>query len=533
VTAPPDPDRRNVVLTGFMGTGKTTVGRLLADRLGYRFVDTDRLIEERHGPIATIFATRGEAAFRALERAVAAELAPRTGLVIATGGRMLLDHANLRALGASGRVFCLVATPDGVLTRVRSATSGPDRPLLRVPDPRSRIVELLAERDSGYRRFPRLDTDARSPAAVAADLEALVSAAPHSHAVEGPGGAYDFAVGVGLLPFVAQLAGIGGPMVVVTDDRVGDLYLPSLAGVDLAIRLPPGRATLAAVERCYDALVAAGIDRTATIVSLGASQVADVAGFAAASYLRGLDLVHCPTDLVAMVDTSIGGKVGLDRPQGRNLVGLFKQPTAVVADVATLQTLDRRDLVAGMAEVVKHGLVAGPHLLDRIETGAWPVGDTLLPGALHEVQGLVAGASQVKIAIVQDDPFETDRRAVLHLGHTFAYAIEQVTGGEVVHGEAVGIGLVAAARLSERSGLAASGLADRVEALVAHVGLGTTLPAPVPPRVLLDAMRHDKKRRGGRQRFVLLRGVADPVVTDEVAPDDVEAVLASLQPAGR
>lgn len=527
-TPKPLGDRRNVVLTGFMGTGKTTAGRLLADRLGYRFVDTDVLIEERHGPIPAIFADRGEPGFRAIERAVAAELASRTGLVIATGGRMLLDHANLRALSANGRVFCLVATPDRVLDRVVGDASGPRRPLLQVHDPRSRIVELMAERDAGYRRFPQLDTDTRTPDAVAADLQALATAAPHSYAVESPGGRYDFAVGAGLLPFVGQLAGITGPTVVITDDRVGDLYLPSLGAPDLALRLPPGAATVPAVERCYDSLVTAGIDRAATIVSLGSSRVADVAGFVAATYLRGLDLVHCPTDLVAMVDTSIGGKVGLDRPQGRNLVGLFKQPTAVVADVATLQTLDRRDLVAGMAEVVKHGLVTGPDLLGRIEAGAWSGDDAMLPGALGQYQGLVARAVQAKIAIVEDDPFETDRRTVLHLGHTFAYAIEHVTGGEVLHGEAVGLGLIAAARLSERTGLAGSGLADRVETLIAHVGLPTTLPAPIPTATLLDAMRHDKKRRDGHLRFVLLRAIGDPVLADHVDPDDVRTVLASL-----
>jgi 3-dehydroquinate synthetase/shikimate kinase len=515
-----------------MGTGKTTVGRLLARDLGFEFVDTDQLIEQRHGPIPEIFATRGEEGFREVEREVAAELATRTGLVISTGGRMMLDPANVRALSANGRVFCLVATPEEVFERVAKDPTRIDRPLLRVPDPRQRIVELMSEREPQYRRFPQLDTDARSPTDVARDLQEVASSDPHTYAIEHPAGGYHFAVGAGLLPFVRQLAAIDGPMVVITDDDVGGLYLPSLGDVDLAIRLRPddGRKSMRSVEHVYDTLLDHDIDRTATIVSLGTSVVEDVAGFVAATYLRGVDLVHCPTNLIAMIDTSIGGKVGLDRPHGRNLVGLFKQPTAVVADVATLQTLEPREFASGMAEVVKHGLIAGSDLLGQIEAGEWTAADNALPGALGRLQALVAQAIQVKIAIVQEDPFEEGRRAVLNLGHTFAYGIEQATGGWVNHGEAVGIGLVAAARLSERGAFAEPGLAKYVESLVLHVGLTAELPGPIPPETLVRAMRRDKKRRGGRQRFVLLRDIGDVIVTDEVAHDDLVAVLDSLNP---
>jgi 3-dehydroquinate synthase len=522
----------NVVLTGFMGTGKTTVGRLLAADLGFEFVDTDALIEQRHGPIPEIFATQGEEAFRKIERAVAAELATRSGLVISTGGRMMLDPDNVRKLSANSRVFCLVATPEEVYDRVTRGRSGIERPLLKVPDPQQRIVELMSERDPEYRRFPQLVTDARTPRAVARDLQAVASSDPHTYAIENPAGRYEFAVGAGLLPFVRQLAGIDGPTVVITHDEVADLYLPSLGAVDLEIRLPAhhGRKSLRSVEHVYDTLLDADVDRSATIVSLGTSVVEDIAGFVAATYLRGLDLVHCPTNLISMIDTSIGGKVGLDRPQGRNLVGLFKQPTAVVADVATLQTLAPREFSAGMAEVVKHGLIAGSDLLAQVEAGEWTTADKALPGALGRLQAMVAQAIQVKIAIVQEDPFEAGRREVLHLGHTFAYAIEHVTGGRVNHGEAVGMGLVAAARLSERSGFAEPGLASYVESLLTHVGLSARLPDRTEPGTLVEAMRRDKKRRGGRLRFVLLRDVGDVIVTGDVSGDDLIAVLDSLNP---
>jgi shikimate kinase len=171
-------DTRNIVLTGFMGTGKTTVGRLLAEQLGFEFVDTDLLIEQRHGAIADIFQTRGEEAFRQIERDLAAELAQREGLVISTGGRLMLDPRNVASLTRNGRVFCLVATPDEIYDRVTNDESARERPLLVVPDPRKRIVELLAERAAAYRRFVQVSTDGLDPDVIAADLARVVRTGP-------------------------------------------------------------------------------------------------------------------------------------------------------------------------------------------------------------------------------------------------------------------------------------------------------------------------------------------------------------------
>jgi shikimate kinase / 3-dehydroquinate synthase len=524
-------DSRNIVLTGFMGTGKTTVGRLLAEQLGFEFVDTDQLIEQRHGTIAEIFRSRGEDAFRRIERDLAAELGEGERMVIATGGRLMLDPRNVASLSRNGRVFCLVATPDEIFDRITKDESGTERPLLSVADPRQRIVELLAERSPEYRRFAQLTTDTVMAEAVAADLAALTRSDPRRFAIDNPSGGYEFSVGAAVLPFVRQLARIEGPMVIVTSPEVADLYLASCGEVDLTVTLSDERRKdLPAVQSVYDALLDANVDRSATIVSLGDSIVGDVAGFVAATYLRGLDLVHCPTDLISMIDTSIGGKVGLDVPHGKNLIGLYKQPHAVVADVATLQTLSRRQFASGMAEVVKHALIAGSPLLDQLESGEWHGLSHEERDALGRLQTLVAQAIQVKIAIVQDDPFEESRRAVLNLGHTFAYAFEQTSGGALTHGEAVGVGLVAASRLSEQLGLASAGLADRVASLVGGVGLATSLPAPIPLDVLVEAMHRDKKRKGGKLRFVVLRDVGDPAVTEDVPTAALSAVLAGVQP---
>ena len=526
-------DTRNVVLTGFMGTGKTTVGRVLADQLGFEFVDTDAVIERRHGPIKEIFTERGEEGFRAIERNLAAELSEKSRLVISTGGRMMLDPANVESLSRNGRVFCLVATPEVILERVTSDETRVERPLLSVPDPHQRIIELLGERDPEYRRFAQLTTDAQSPEAIAGDIATLARSDPRRFAIDTPTGDYDFSVGAALLPFVRQLAGIDGELVVITDEATADLYLASCSTPDTVVVLPSGpgrRKSLDQVMYIYDALLDARIDRSATIMSLGDSIIGDIAAFAAATYLRGLDLVHCPTDLIAMIDTSVGGKVGLDTRHGRNLIGLYKQPSAVIADVATLQTLDARHFAAGMAEVLKHGLIADSDLLDQLEAGEWNTDARELPGALGGMQSLVARAVQVKIAIVQEDPFEAGRREVLNLGHTFAHAFEQVDADNLIHGEAVAVGIIAATRLSAAVGSFPAETATRIERLVERLGLPTALPRHQDLDAVVEAMTRDKKRRHGRQRFVLLHDIGDPFVADDVPECTVREVLESIQP---
>jgi 3-dehydroquinate synthase len=521
----------NLVLTGFMATGKTTVGHQLAQKLGMEFVDTDALIESRHGPISRIFSESGEETFRTIEREVALELGSKTGLVIATGGRMILDPENFKALSSNGRIFCLVATPEEIHHRVINDETRRDRPLLQVEDPQQRIIELMSERQDDYGRFPQLVTDHAGPSAIAEEVAQLWSS-QSTYDVSSPAGGYPYIVGAGILPFVRQLASIRGPIVVITDEVIRDLYVPSLGDIDLTIALPAGRSqkTLDAVATIYQQLFEAGIDKSATAVSLGTSIIGDVAGFAAATYLRGLDLVHCPTNLIAMVDTSVGGKVGLDVPQGRNLIGLYKQPKAVLADVGTLQTLPERDFRSGLAEVVKHGLIASSSLLDRIESTSWVGTGTLLPGMLADLQSLVAQAIQIKIAIVQADPYEEKgQRTFLNLGHTFGYGIEYASGGAINHGEAVAMGLVAATRLSHRKGHASAELVDRVEAVVDHIGLTSVIPASIQPHEVLEGMRHDKKRRHSRPRFVLLKDVGDPFISDDVDDDEILDIVEGMR----
>lgn len=522
-------DKKNIILTGFMGTGKTTVGKMLATKLDREFVDTDGLIESRQGrTIPEIFKEDGEAAFRQMEAELAKELGGRDGLIISTGGRFMLDPENVKALSRTGRVFCLVATPQEILTRIKKDKAH-SRPLLEGPDPSEQIVELLQVRKRGYQRFLKVKTNGKLPEDVTDDLLDLIQRTPEQFTIDNPAQPYECIVGNGILPFVRQLTGADGMMVVITDSNVGKLYGKSCGEIDHVITIPEGRQqkTMTTVQAIYDQLIDIGFDRSGTIVSLGGSIVGDIAGFVAGTYMRGVNFVQCPTSLLAMADTSIGGKTSIDLPQGKNLIGIFKQPAMVIADVATLQSLPVQEFTSGMSEIVKHGLLADSDLFEKLESGNWSHGPDFFSSS-PAIQALVAQAIQVKIAIVQEDPFEHGKRSVLNLGHTFAYAIEQLSGHVMRHGEAVAIGLVAAINLSVRLGYCHPAVQERVEVVFRKIGLPTRIPGEFLPEKILKAMGNDKKRLSGSLRIVLLRSVGQPLVVNNVLDQEILATLQEL-----
>jgi len=524
-------DKQNIILTGFMATGKTSVGRTLASQLGYDFVDTDQLIETRIGmSIAEFFQKKGETAFREMEAALARELAGRRGLVISTGGRFMLDGDNAAILGKTGRVFCLVATPEEILKRAESDSHV--RPLLQVPNPLEHIVELLQQRKKGYGQFPQLVTSERSPENVAQGLAGIIAGGPDVRLpITAFTDRYEFIVGGGFLPFLPQLAGIEGPMAIITDSTVGPLYAHSCGPADVVITIEPGRQnkTLSTAQSIYEQLVDADFDRSGTIIALGGTVISEFAGFIAATYMRGVDCVQCPTSLLAMVDTSIGGKTGVDLPQGKNLIGAFKQPKTVIADVATLQSLPPRAFASGMAEVIKHSLIADSDLLGKIESGNWVQRSGEIQQKAPELQALVAQAIQVKINIVQEDPYDQGRRMVLNFGHTFANAIENLSHHRISHGEAVAMGMVAATNLSVRLGYCSEDLQERIEAVLRSADLPTRIPADLAPDQLFPAMRSDKKKKAGKLRYVLLKNIGDVFAADEVPEEAVLSTLSALK----
>ncbi len=336
-------------------------------------------------------------------------------------------------------------------------------------------------------------------------------------------GSYPVHVEPGLLISLHELVGLAIPgrrLVLITDDRVAVRYdewtsatsdarslgaRPSDAGIrlrtDLRLTFPAGEAskTRETWALLSDRLLAAGFGRDSAIVALGGGVVGDLAGFVAATYLRGIPFVQVPTTLLAMLDASVGGKVGVDTPRGKNLIGAFHPPVLVAADPLTLLTLPEREYRGGMAEAVKHGLIADAEYFAWIEGHARALAARDIPALTH----LVRRSVEIKAAVVEADEREAGRRAILNAGHTIAHAIELASDYATPHGEAVAIGLVAECRIAEASTGLTRGSADRVAALLTRLGLPTRLTNPLPMNRLLEAMQHDKKNRAGAIRLAL------------------------------
>ncbi|MBN1641520.1 MAG: 3-dehydroquinate synthase [Anaerolineae bacterium] len=516
----------NIVLTGFMGTGKSSVGREVARQLGRPFVDMDAEIEARAGMAISEIFRQGEDAFRALEREVCRALSERRGLVIATGGGALIDPQNRRRMMASGPVFCLHCTVDRILERLAQAQ---DRPLLDVDDRRREIERLLEARAEAYAAIPRqIDTTALTVDQVAArvieDADAILLP------VRTPSGGYPIHIGRGLLERTGALVRTAIPaqrVALVTNPVVGPLYGARVCGAlrDAGIEpvmctMPDGEAnkTLGTLASLYTQFVACGLDRSGAVLALGGGVTCDVAGFAAATYMRGVPVVQVPTTLLAMVDASVGGKTAVDLPEGKNLVGAFVQPALVVIDPDVLGTLPAGDVASGMAELLKHGVLADPELFAALERAAPDPGDW---------ERWIARSLQVKIDVVERDPFERGWRAVLNLGHTTAHALEQLSGFSLRHGEAVSIGMVVAAQIAVARGTADPPLPARIAAALARHGLPVRCP-PYDAQQIWIAMGRDKKRRAGRLRWILPRAVGAVEIVEDVPREVVIDALCAL-----
>ena len=341
---------------------------------------------------------------------------------------------------------------------------------------------------------------------------------------------YPILIGSGLLdrPAVVGQVVAARDVLVVTNRTVGPLYLDVLLrGLEGkrsgSVALEDGEQfkTLDTLSRVLDAMVAQRLNRDACIVALGGGVVGDVAGFAAACYQRGIDLVQVPTTLLAQVDSSVGGKTGVNHLGGKNLIGAFHQPRAVISDLATLATLPARELRAGLAEVVKYGLIDDADFLAWIESNVAP----LLALDLDALTHAVRRSCEIKARIVASDEREQGQRALLNLGHTFGHAIENAMGyGQWLHGEAVGVGMLLAADLSSRLGWIATADVERVRTLLERIGLPTGAPAIGAHRAL-ELMGMDKKVLAGRIRLVLLRRLGEGVVSGDFPPAALEETL--------
>jgi shikimate kinase/3-dehydroquinate synthase len=524
-------DPPTLLLNGFMGSGKSTVGPLVAERAGVPFVDLDAAVVARAGAsVPQIFAAEGEAGLRRREADELSRLLAEPGRrVVALGGGALLDPVRRRAALAQTRVVTLTARAETVAAR----TSGPGRPLLEgALDRLGKIRELLAIRADAYAEtHARVATDGVAPEAVAiAVLEAWARPA-----VAVPLGGRSYAVRFAssepdvVSKTVAELA--PSQTFLITDANVQHLW-GEVLGAALArhgarpqatVVLSPGEEhkRLGSVERALTAMVEAGADRDAVVIGHGGGVVTDVAGFTAATLLRGVRWVAVPTTLLAMVDASVGGKTGVDLGASKNAVGAFHQPSGVVVDVARVATESARAYASGLAEVVKSAAIGDAELFERLESRA----EAVVRREPRCVEELALRSVAVKAAIVARDEREAGDRALLNFGHTVGHALEAQGGfTRLTHGEAVALGMVAALRVGVALGVTDAQLAERVTRLLGRLGLPADLDAQ-PVAEALPLMALDKKRRRGAIRFVLLRGLGDAMVR-ELDPASLTPILA-------
>ena len=514
---------RHIVLTGMMGSGKTAVGERLARSLDLPFHDADALLEAEAGRrIADVFAKEGEAYFRALERQIITRLLVEAPGVIATGGGAFVDPENRARLTASSTVVCLLADPETLYDRVRAS---PDRPLLQGPDPLERLRTLLQARLPAYAEAHHLlDTSDRTPDEVAEILRRLLAAreplARRTVRVALGERSYDVLIGSGLMEEAgAHLRALGpmGRVAIVTDRNIGPLYGARLEAALRAEGYDPKRITMPAGEisksleeaaRLYEAFLEARLDRDGAVLALGGGVVGDLAGYAAATFLRGIAYVQVPTTLLAQVDSSIGGKVGVNLPRGKNLVGAFHQPRLVLADVACHRSLPLRQVRAGLAETVKYGVIADAELFAWLEGHVEP----LLAVDEEVLADAVAASCRIKARVVEADEKESGERAVLNFGHTVGHAIEAATGyGRYLHGEAVALGMLVAANLSVLLGLCSPALPERLGRLLGRLGLPTR--ASLCVKDIDTSMGYDKKVKHDINYFVLTKDIGTATVT--------------------
>jgi len=487
----------NLILYGPPASGKTTIGQLVAQRLGRQFVDGDQWIENHWSRTPASYFERGEwALFRAREVEAYQTLAALEDLVIAPGGGALLDPHNRAALEGTGVILCLTASLETLLARL---DGGPVRPLL-LGDTPARLAALLKERESLYRSFAvQINTDGQSPASIADEVIAKFQAAHGLTRFEM--GECSALFGHGLLARLPELIaekGLRPPFILTADSNVAPLYGATISKSLSAplIQFPAGEThkNLDTVRELYTACVAHGMERGGTLFALGGGVAGDTVGFVAASFMRGVHWVNLPTTVLAMSDASIGGKVGVDLPEGKNLVGAFHPPALILADFDTLASLPEIELRSGLAEIVKSAIIADPDLFYRL--------------GVVELESAIARSAAVKVGIVNADPFERGERAKLNIGHTIGHGVEAASGFVLRHGEAISIGTVAEARLARAMGLAEDGLIDEIMDCLKRLNLPTCAPG-LKPEAIRKLMGTDKKKAGGKIKFALPRKVGE------------------------
>ncbi len=542
-----------LVLIGLSGTGKSTIAREVAVRLGWQAVDTDADIEAQAGrSIPAIFATDGEGEFRRLERAILAASLAREQVVIATGGGAVIGE-DIWATALLGDPRTLVVHLDAdtrtLVDRLeRQAThdgAKAARPLLADSDAHTKIDMQRQARDQFYRRADvSLDVGQRSVAPIVRDLAELVTLAgdlPSRVELASTSSPSCIDIGPGVRLQVGAAIREQWPKAqhvwVCIDSHVhaivGDSAIDALGlnGLNVhVLSIPAGETskTVAGLSRLWDWLLESGVDRSDVLVAFGGGVIGDLVGFAAATTLRGIGFVQVPTTLLAMVDSSVGGKTGINHAAGKNLIGSFYQPSRVLVDTELLSTLPDREFRSGWAEVIKHGVIEASTpdgeadvLLDILERNA----RALLAKQSPLLPWVVRRNISLKAAVVEADEREANMRAILNFGHTIGHGIE-ASGYRLFHGEAVAVGMAAALHIAVQSGRIRAKRAQRIVRLIDAFGL------PTKAEVNVDDVRrhmiHDKKKAGGKQLWVLPGEDRILNVVTDVPDELIEQAIASV-----
>jgi shikimate kinase / 3-dehydroquinate synthase len=523
----------NIILNGFMATGKTTIGQCLAKRLKLPFVDLDQTIEtEQKLTISELFEQYGETAFRKLETEKLNEVLEQNG-VIALGGGALTNPENLKkVLQSDNYLIGLYCSMEDIIARTNRDKG--IRPLLSDEGDNLKIsiTNLLEKRRSVYNQCDfQVDTSQYSPEESTEKILQMIR--NKQTRIQVPDGYYPIWMGRQLLQNLGELIAArckGKKIAIITNPVVGGFYLETVEKAlqstefeTKSILIPDGEEgkSLETVNKVYDELTAFKADRSSIILALGGGITGDIAGFAAATYMRGIRFIQIPTTLLAMVDSSVGGKTGVNLPQGKNLVGAFKQPELVVMDLEVLKTLPEREIINGFGEFFKHGLIADAELVRQIVE--YPGDLSTLPYT-EELEAMLSRSLEVKANIVQRDPFEANERMLLNFGHTLGHAIEKATSYTIAHGEAVLIGMAFAAKLSTIVGKLPIEEYTLIENIYKKYNLPYTLHQ-FSIHDLINYMQLDKKKNTDEYRWILLRRIGEGYIETFPSLDQITELL--------
>jgi shikimate kinase/3-dehydroquinate synthase len=542
-----------IILIGFSGTGKTSVARRLAERLGWSAADSDVEIERHLGaPIPTIFRDHGESAFRSTERAILNKLIARDRVVVATGGGAAVDPEAWKRdmLGSEGTlVIALDSNPETIFFRLQRQAmdegAAVERPLLAGSDPLGRIRDLKSARQPIYdKAHLTISSDAISVDEAVNELAGIARLAngqPLAVRLDAASGASDILVGPSSVSRIGQWVRDRWPKArrswIVTDENVGPLHAGVVgdrlqeSGLRVATHfVAPGEGSksLATAGELYDWLLEGGVERGDVIVALGGGVVGDLAGFVAATVLRGIGLVQVPTSLLAAVDSSVGGKTGINHATGKNLIGAFLQPPLVIVDTSLLRTMPARERRSGWAEVVKHAVIQRStpggergDLAGVLARNAARLSQLEEPVISYVVWRNIA----LKTAVVAADERETGIRAYLNFGHTLGHAIESADY-QLLHGEAVALGMRAASELGVLCGTCGRQTASTIGCLIDWFDLPSS--APLDEARVIALLGSDKKRVAGQQRYVLPVDGGGVIVRDDVPDGAVRNALRTV-----